>query len=65
MCFDLDQLDYITKTWAHHYNRLRPHRGIGLNNEVLDETFQPQRHGAIRCKQQLGGIIKSYCRDAA
>jgi len=65
MHFSLDQLDYITKTWVHYYNTERPHRGIGMNNEVLDETFQPQAHGTARCKQLLGGIIKSYYRQAA
>ena len=65
ICFDLDQLDYITKTWVHYYNTERPHRGIGMNNEVLDKTFLPQAHGAVRCKQQLGGIIKVYHREAA
>ena len=33
--------------------------------DVLDETFQPQAEGRIRCQQQLGGIIKHYYRDAA
>ena len=63
MCFSRDQLDYITDTWVNHYNTERPHRG--MNNEVLDRKFQQQHHGTIRCKQQLGGIIKSYYRDAA
>ena len=65
MCFDLDQLDYITKTWIHYYNTPRPHRGVGMTNDVLDETFQPQLRGTVRCKQGLGGIIKSYYREAA
>ena len=65
MCFDLDHLDYITKTWVAHYNSERPYRGIGMNNEVLDKEFKPQIEGAVRCKQQLGGIIRSYYREAA
>ena len=65
MCFGLDQLDYILSTWVRYYNTCRPHRGIGMKNEVLDETFQPQLHGTVRCKEQLGGIIKSYYREAA
>ena len=65
MCFGLDQLDYIKTTWVRHYNTKRPHRGIGMNNEVLDEAFRPQEHGVVRCKQELGGIIKSYYRKAA
>lgn len=65
ICFGLDHLDHITMTWVTYYNTLRPHRGVGMNNEVLDETFRPQLHGTVRCKQQLGGIIKSYYREAA
>ena len=65
MCFGLDQLDYILKIWVSYYNTLRPHRGITMNNEVLDETFRPQLEGTVRCKQQLGGIIRAYYREAA
>lgn len=65
MCFSLDQRDYIIKTWVRYYNTLRPHRGIGMKNEVLDETFQLQLHGTVRCRQQLGGLLKSYYREAA
>ncbi len=36
-----------------------------MENEVLDGTFRPQTHGIVRCWQQLGGIIKSYYREAA
>lgn len=65
ICFSLKQLDYIKTTWVTYYNTLRPHRGVGMTNDVLDETFQPQLHGTVRCKQQLGGLIKSYYREAA
>jgi len=64
MCFDLAQLDYILTSWVRYYNGLRPHRGLGMNNEVLDETFVPQSQGIVRCRQQLGGIIRSYYREA-
>jgi putative transposase len=30
-----------------------------------DKTFAPQRHGTVRCKQQLGDIIRTYYREAA
>ena len=65
MCFSQEQLDYIVRTWVRHYNTVRPHRGIGMDNEVLDKTFRPQFTGRVRCKTELGGIIKSYYRDAA
>ena len=65
MCFGLEQLDYILSVWLRHYHLERPHRGIGMKNEVLDKTFVPQTEGVVRCRQQLGGIIKSYYREAA
>ena len=65
ICFGLDQLDYIKTSWVAYYNSRRPHRGIGMNNEVLDETFRPEIEGVVRCKEELGGIIKSYYREAA
>jgi putative transposase len=65
VCVELAQLNLIITSWRAYYNSRRPHRGIGKNNEVLDRTFQPQTHGAVRCEQQLGGIITCYFRDAA
>ena len=65
ICFSLNQLDYIKTTWVTYYNTLRPHRGVGMTNDVLDETFEPQTEGRVRCRSELGGIIKSYYRDAA
>ena len=65
MCFSEDQLDYIVRTWVKHYNTERPHRGAGIDNNVLNPSFRAQTQGIIRRKQQLGGIITSYYRDAA
>jgi len=65
MCFSRDQLDYITENWVRHYNTERPHRGVGMENDVLDRSFRPSTRGSIRCKQELGGLIKSYYREAA
>jgi putative transposase len=58
MCFSLDQLHYITQVWLRHYNSLRPHRGINMNNNVLDEQFKPQREGPVRCREKLGGLSR-------
>ncbi len=65
VCFSRDQLDYIVRTWVKHYNTERPHRGVGIGNNVLDASFTPEPLGTIRCKRQLGGIVTSYYRDAA
>ena len=65
VCFGRDQLDYVTDTWVRRYNTERPHRGADMNNMVLDHTFSPSTHGAIGCRQELGGLVKSYFREAA
>ena len=36
-----------------------------MNNDVLEETFEPQLVVPVRCKKELGGITKSCHRDAA
>lgn len=63
VCFNRAQLHYICRTWFLHYNTERPHRGRDQN--VLNVDFKPTSKGRVRCKEQLGGIIKSYYRDAA
>jgi putative transposase len=65
MCFSRGQLDYILRVWLDHYHLRRPHRGVGRDNTVLDEDFVPKTEGRIRCRTELGGILKSYYREAA
>ena len=65
VCFSRRQLDYILSVWRDHYQQRRPHRGVGRDNTVLDENFVPQTEGRVRCRSELGGILKSYYREAA
>ena len=65
VCFSLGQLAYITRTWVRHFNEERPHQGRDIGNNVLDVNFKPKRDGPIRSKEALGGIIRSYYREAA
>ncbi len=65
ICFSRDQLDHILKVWLQHYHKERPHRGVGRDNTVLDEEFVPKCEGFVRSKQELGGIVRSYYREAA
>lgn len=48
MCFSQEQLNYIIRTSVRHYNIVRPRRGIGMDNEMLDKTFRPQFSRASR-----------------
>ncbi len=65
VCFSRDQIDYIVRTWLNHYHERRPHRGVGRDNTVLDANFVPTAVGVVRCKRELGGILKSYYRETA
>ena len=65
ICFSRGQLDYILRVWQKYYHEQRPHRGVGRDNTVLDVDFVPHTEGRIRCKSELGGILKSYYREAA
>jgi putative transposase len=65
VCFSRDQLDHIIRIWIRHYSEERPHRGVGRDNTILNVNFTPQTEGRIRCKSELGGILKSYYREAA
>ena len=63
--FSLSQMDYVVQTWVDHFLHERPHRGKGIGNRVLDPNFQPQTKGTVCCRERLGGLIKSYYREAA
>ena len=65
VCFVRRQLDTIVRCWITHYNTKRSHRGFGMDNRVLDEQFRPQREGPVRCREELGGLIKEYHDQAA
>lgn len=65
VCYSLEQLDYIIRIWLCHYHEQRPHRGVERNNTVLDVDFVPQSKGQVRCRTQLGGLIREYYREAA
>ena len=69
--------DYLVREWLEHYHTERPHQS--LDNEPLKKSKRRGRpkmhHGPIdeqivpltevRCKQRLGGLLKSYSRKAA
>ena len=65
-CFiDLDHARRIIDEWTTLYHEHRPHRGAGRDKTVLDVDFVPKTEGRIRCRTELGGILKSYFREAA
>lgn len=54
---------YVINQYVEHYNNERPHQGLG-NNRITPATFA-QAQGRIRCRERLGGLLKSYYRQAA
>jgi len=59
------QIDYVVNLWVSHYNTVRPHRGKGIDNNILDVDFAPKTKGEILCEQKLGGLITEWYREAA
>jgi len=57
-------LDQTLRTYIDHYNRARPHRGLGLVPPLQSEV-QPLAAGVIRRNDRLGGLIHEYEREAA
>jgi putative transposase len=62
-CFSLDHLHHINSVWIKYYNTRRPHRGKDIGNYILDVDFVPTLKGTVKCREQLGGIIKDYYRE--
>jgi putative transposase len=77
--FGEQHLDHLCVEYLAHYHEERPHQGEGIDNELLCQPKKRGRpkknrgdlHGEIfpltevRCKQRLGGLLKSYSRKAA
>jgi putative transposase len=69
--------NYLVAEWLEHYHEERPHQSLG--NDPLKQPKQRGRpkthHGQldeqivplteVRCKQRLGGLLKSFSRKAA
>jgi transposase InsO family protein len=46
-----------------HYHEERPHQG--LNSAIIAPRNASIEEGPIRCRERLGGVLKSYYRVAA
>ncbi len=58
-------LRYTLAEYVAHYHTERPHQGKG--NVILMPSVDSKtvRHGPIRCRERLGGLLTYYDRDAA
>ncbi len=71
--FGLNRLQYVVDCYSSYYNECRPHQGIG--NKIPAEYHAAGQQGtgsfwnptvrSIVRKDLLGGLLKSYSRNAA
>jgi transposase InsO family protein len=55
---------HVVEQFVEHYNLERPHSGIEHGTPVPCEQFSPDE-GPVACKKRLGGLLRSYYRQAA
>ncbi len=55
---------HVVNEFIDHYNKERPHQGLG--NRLITEPEEPvPRDGPVLCRKRLGGLLRSYHREAA
>ena len=55
-------LERVLGEWIEHYNRARPHRGIGLRTPIA-RSDPVLASGPVRCLSRLGGLLREYERE--
>lgn len=65
LIFGHRHLERVLREYVDHYNRQRPHRGIGLAVPTDSVTPTPPVLSHIRRQDVLGGLIHEYCPVAA
>ncbi len=56
-------LKRVLTSYVAHYNRARPHRGLGQQTPI--PAAPSAACGPVRCRDMLGGLIHEYEREAA
>jgi putative transposase len=59
----LSHMNRVIKMFLDHYHTARPHQG--KNNECLDINVSRPKHGEIKRRAVVGGLINEYYREAA
>ena len=55
---------YVIESIAEHYNTERPHKALNYRRP-MEPDDPPTMEGVVKCRERLGGLLKSYYRDAA
>ena len=58
-------LERVLRVYVDHYNRQRPHSALELRPPGHDDRRGRSPEGEIRRRDQLGGLIHEYERQAA
>ena len=56
-------LRYVISSFAEHYNTERPHKSLNYCRPVEPDD-PPTMEGVVKCRERLGGLLKSYYRQA-
>ena len=55
---------YVVEQYAEHHNLERPHKGLDYCRPIEPDS-PPTKDGEVKCHKRLGGLLKSYYREAA
>ena len=58
----------MVEQYVEHYNEERPHRGVDHRPPARAGELppdQPPDDSQVRCRERLGGMLKSYYCEAA
>ena len=55
---------YVVSCYVEHYLTERPHRGVG-NRKIIEPKIPMPPEGPVLCRERLGGLLKTYYRQAA
>lgn len=59
LIFSRRHLEAAVREYLHHYNRARPHRGLGFEPPQADTAVEDTRTGAIRRRDVSAGLFTS------
>jgi len=61
--FGEKHLRYVIENYISHYLRERPHRVLG--RRIIEPETPMPTEGPVLCRERLGGLLKTYYRQAA
>jgi transposase InsO family protein len=56
---------FVISSFEEHYNTERPHKGLDYRRPVEPDEEPPSLDAPVKCHERLGGLLKSYYREAA